>query len=110
LNLSRQTGNDPPLVGLLRVFKDYYPEIIVGEAVRGKASAFKVGFSVAVRVQSLILVNASTPTFSGARDWERFKMPIGIVLRSRDRQGLRAVSELIDLSTGLNGARLFPLC
>lgn len=42
LNLSRQTGNDPPLVGLLRVFKDYYPEIIVGEAVRGKASAFKV--------------------------------------------------------------------
>ncbi|KAG8416174.1 hypothetical protein J3459_013720 [Metarhizium acridum] len=41
LNLSRQTGNDPPLVGLLRVFKDYYPEIIVGEAVRGKASAFK---------------------------------------------------------------------
>ncbi|KAK2590051.1 hypothetical protein QQS21_012267 [Conoideocrella luteorostrata] len=41
LNLSRQTGNDPSLVGLLRVFKDYYPEIIVGEAVRGKASAFK---------------------------------------------------------------------
>ncbi|PNY25194.1 Centromere protein I [Tolypocladium capitatum] len=41
LNLSRQTGNDPCLVGLLRVFKDYYPEIIVGEAVRGKAAAFK---------------------------------------------------------------------
>ncbi|KAI1342636.1 Mis6-domain-containing protein [Xylariaceae sp. FL0016] len=41
LSLSRQTGNDPPLVGLLRVFKDYYPEIIVGEATRGKASAFK---------------------------------------------------------------------
>ncbi|GJN75235.1 Mis6 domain-containing protein [Purpureocillium lilacinum] len=32
LNLSRQTGNDPCLVGLLRVYKDYYPEIIVGEA------------------------------------------------------------------------------
>lgn len=42
LNLSRQTGNDPTLVGLLRVYKDYYPEIIVGEAVRGRASAFKV--------------------------------------------------------------------
>ncbi|KAH8179567.1 mis6 domain-containing protein [Sarocladium implicatum] len=41
LGLARQTGNDPCLVGLLRVFKDYYPEIIVGEAVRGKASAFK---------------------------------------------------------------------
>ena len=42
LALSRQTGNDPPLVGLLRVFKNYYPEIIVGEATRGRASAFKV--------------------------------------------------------------------
>ncbi|OAQ98313.1 hypothetical protein LLEC1_03239, partial [Akanthomyces lecanii] len=41
LNLSRQTGNDPTLVGLLRVYKDYYPEIIVGDAVRGRASAFK---------------------------------------------------------------------
>lgn len=42
LSLTRQTGNDPYLVGLLRVFKDYYPEVIVGEAVRGKSSAFKV--------------------------------------------------------------------
>ncbi|SPN99001.1 related to Mis6 domain protein [Cephalotrichum gorgonifer] len=41
LALSRQTGKDPSVVGLLRVFKDYYPEIIVGDAVRGKASAFK---------------------------------------------------------------------
>ncbi|KAF5025052.1 hypothetical protein F66182_2869 [Fusarium sp. NRRL 66182] len=41
LNLSRQTGNDPCLIGLLRVFKDYYPEVIVGEAVRGKASSFR---------------------------------------------------------------------
>ncbi|KAL7931174.1 Mis6 domain-containing protein, partial [Trichoderma chlorosporum] len=41
LNLSRQTANDPYLIGLLRVFKDYYPEIILGELVRGRASAFK---------------------------------------------------------------------
>ncbi|KAH6892114.1 Mis6-domain-containing protein [Thelonectria olida] len=41
LNLSRQAGNDPGLIGLLRVFKEYYPEVIVGDAVRGKASAFK---------------------------------------------------------------------
>ncbi|KAK3327686.1 Mis6-domain-containing protein [Cercophora scortea] len=41
LELSRQTGSDPPLTGLLRVFKNYYPEIIVGEAIRGRASAFK---------------------------------------------------------------------
>ncbi|RYC64409.1 hypothetical protein CHU98_g1776 [Xylaria longipes] len=36
----RQTGSDPSLTGLLRVYKDYYPEIIVGDAARGKASAF----------------------------------------------------------------------
>ncbi|VTT63741.1 unnamed protein product [Fusarium fujikuroi] len=32
LSLSRQTGHDPSLIGLLRVFKDYYPEVIVGDA------------------------------------------------------------------------------
>ncbi|KFA78551.1 hypothetical protein S40288_01449 [Stachybotrys chartarum IBT 40288] len=32
MDLSRKTGNDPSIVGLLRVFKDYYPDIIVGEA------------------------------------------------------------------------------
>ncbi|KAI2473805.1 Mis6-domain-containing protein [Annulohypoxylon bovei var. microspora] len=41
LSLSRQTGNDPAVTGLLRVFKDYYPEIVVGEATRAKASTFK---------------------------------------------------------------------
>ncbi|RYP90185.1 hypothetical protein DL770_003721 [Monosporascus sp. CRB-9-2] len=46
LSLARQTGNDPALTGLLRVFKDYYPEIIVGEATRGKASAFNNSVSL----------------------------------------------------------------
>nr|5Z08_A Chain A, Cenp-I [Thermochaetoides thermophila DSM 1495]5Z08_B Chain B, Cenp-I [Thermochaetoides thermophila DSM 1495] len=41
LTLSRQTGGDPNLTGLLRVFKNYYPEIIVGDATKGRASAFK---------------------------------------------------------------------
>lgn len=43
LGLSRQIGHDPHLIGLLRVFKNYYPEVIVGEATRGRASPFKVG-------------------------------------------------------------------
>ncbi|KAJ0286358.1 hypothetical protein COL940_003019 [Colletotrichum noveboracense] len=33
--------SDPALTGLLRVYKDYYPEIIVSDALRGRASAFK---------------------------------------------------------------------
>lgn len=41
LALSRQTGNDPNLTGLLRVFKNYYPEIIVGDATKGRAATFK---------------------------------------------------------------------
>ncbi|KUI71262.1 Centromere protein I [Cytospora mali] len=41
LNLSRQTGgNDRHLQGLLRVYRNYYPEIIVGNT--GKGSAFKL--------------------------------------------------------------------
>ncbi|KAI6782946.1 Centromere protein I-like protein [Emericellopsis cladophorae] len=32
LDLARKAGNDPSLIGLLRVYKDYYPEVIVGEA------------------------------------------------------------------------------
>lgn len=40
LNLSRQTGgNDRHLQGLLRVYRNYYPEIIVGNT--GKGSAFR---------------------------------------------------------------------
>ncbi|KAK0754561.1 Mis6-domain-containing protein [Schizothecium vesticola] len=41
LSLARQTGSDPALLGLLRVFKNYYPEIIVGEVTKGRAAAFK---------------------------------------------------------------------
>ncbi|KUI62609.1 Centromere protein I [Cytospora mali] len=41
INLSRQTGgNDRHLQGLLRVYRNYYPEIIVGNT--GKGSAFKL--------------------------------------------------------------------
>ncbi|CAK7263079.1 hypothetical protein SEPCBS119000_000300 [Sporothrix epigloea] len=41
LGLARQIDYDPHLVGLLRVFKSYYPEVIVGDAARGRASPFK---------------------------------------------------------------------
>ena len=45
MELIRQVGNEPPLIGLLRVFKDYYPDIIVGDAVSGRASVFTVGLN-----------------------------------------------------------------
>ncbi|ESZ92293.1 Mis6 domain-containing protein [Sclerotinia borealis F-4128] len=37
---TRKAGHDPVLVGLLRVYKDYYPEVIVGDATSGRASVF----------------------------------------------------------------------
>ncbi|KAM3071936.1 hypothetical protein ACMFMG_008402 [Clarireedia jacksonii] len=37
---ARQAGHDPALVGLMRVYKDYYPEVIVGDVTRGRASVF----------------------------------------------------------------------
>jgi centromere protein I len=39
--LARQTGSDPSVLGLLRVYKNYYPEIVVGTVTKGRASAFK---------------------------------------------------------------------
>ncbi|PBP17696.1 hypothetical protein BUE80_DR011629 [Diplocarpon rosae] len=40
MELIRQAGNEPPLVGLMRVYKDYYPDVIVGEVTSGRASVF----------------------------------------------------------------------
>jgi centromere protein I len=42
LELSRRVGNEPALVGLIRVYKDYYPDVIVGDATSGRASVFTV--------------------------------------------------------------------
>ncbi|CZS92860.1 related to Mis6 domain protein [Rhynchosporium agropyri] len=40
MELTRQGGSEPTLIGLLRVFKDYYPDVIVGEVNSGRASVF----------------------------------------------------------------------
>ncbi|KAE8447373.1 hypothetical protein EG329_010787 [Mollisiaceae sp. DMI_Dod_QoI] len=40
MELIRQAGNEPPLIGLMRVYKDYYPDVIVGDATTGRASVF----------------------------------------------------------------------
>jgi hypothetical protein len=42
MELTRQAGHDPPLVGLMRVYKDYYPDVIVGDVTSGRASVFTV--------------------------------------------------------------------
>jgi len=39
MELIRQAGNEPPLIGLMRVYKDYYPDVIVGDT-SGRASVF----------------------------------------------------------------------
>ena len=42
LELSRTFGDEPPLLGLLRVYKEYYPDIIVGEESTRKQQCFEV--------------------------------------------------------------------
>lgn len=42
LELARRVGNEPPLIGLIRVYKDYYPDVIVGEVASSRASVFTV--------------------------------------------------------------------
>jgi hypothetical protein len=43
LALLQQAGNEPALTALLRVYKNYCPEIIVGFAGSGRSLSLKVG-------------------------------------------------------------------
>lgn len=45
MELTCQAGNEAPLVGLMRVYKDYFPDIIVGDVASGRASVFTVWLS-----------------------------------------------------------------
>lgn len=66
MELTRQAGNEPPLVGLMRVYKDYYPDVIVGNATFGRASVFKVSTTwVRSRSMDSPLMASSTRTKSG---------------------------------------------
>jgi len=85
LELSRKAGHEPALVGLLRVYKDYYPDIIVGDATSGRASVFLVCISLlsAPVMQSALLLydretynKQSILIENGVRDSPRFKRPI----------------------------------
>jgi centromere protein I len=55
MELTRQAGNDPALVGLIRVYKDYYPDVIVGDVTKGRASVFGVS--------NFQLINPEYPNF-----------------------------------------------
>lgn len=47
LELTRQAGNDTALVGLMRVYKDYYPDVIIGDTSSRRASVFMVNYLLA---------------------------------------------------------------
>ena len=42
LELYRTTGNGSPLLGLLRVYEDYCPDIMIGQSTPGRLSKFEV--------------------------------------------------------------------
>ena len=42
LELTRSYGSEPALIGLLKVYKKFYPDVIVGQAAAGKPSLFEV--------------------------------------------------------------------
>jgi hypothetical protein len=72
--LARRVGNEPPLIGLIRVYKDYYPDVIVGGLANGRASVFMVSFNIFHFDMFTLYTNVySTPTQNGSRDFRRFK-------------------------------------
>lgn len=85
LELSRKAGHEPALVGLLRVYKDYYPDIIVGDATSGRASVFLVRiYRLSAPTMQLALLlydyeaynDQSILIENGVRDSPRSKKPI----------------------------------
>lgn len=40
--MTRVAGNEPPLVELLRMYKDYYPDIILGNISASRSSTYLV--------------------------------------------------------------------
>ena len=45
LELSRNFGSEPALIGLLKVYKEYYPDVIVSQSAAGKSLLFEVNIS-----------------------------------------------------------------
>lgn len=82
LELARRVGNEPPLVGLIRVYKDYYPDVIVGETTAGRASVFTVlGLYLSILEGCFGTNEHSIRILSGARDCLRFRPPMPLGLR-----------------------------
>jgi len=72
MELTRQAGNEPRLVGLMRVYKDYYPDVIVGDVVSGRASVFTVIIFLEL-MKVVTEVNNSIQTKNGKKDLARFR-------------------------------------
>jgi hypothetical protein len=62
MELTRQAGNEPPLVGLMRVYKDFFPDIILGDVTSGRASVFIVGSSVKLSDRLLMRLSIQIPS------------------------------------------------
>jgi len=97
LNLSRQTGNDPALVGLLRVYKNYYPEVIVGDATKGKAAPFKVINHSRLRWPLTDLVQHPDPQWRARLD------EIQATHRQRSQEAQQEVRDGFRVNHNING-------
>ncbi|KAJ4369805.1 Phosphate metabolism transcription protein [Neocucurbitaria cava] len=65
LELSRGLGNEPALQGLLRVYKDYYPDIILGSTSTSRKSfAPRQDLEWRTRISAIQEVSATTDAFS----------------------------------------------
>jgi centromere protein I len=85
LELCQNFGNDPPLVGLLRVYRNFYPEISVGSALSGR----KTSLSVRVFARMNQANKNSESTLSGASDSSSFNKLLLKCIRDLAPKGLR---------------------
>lgn len=55
LSLCQQYGNDTALVNLLKVYKNFYPEIVISWATSNRSNASFVCFAVAQHIQHKLM-------------------------------------------------------
>ncbi|KAI9695452.1 MAG: hypothetical protein M1820_008637 [Bogoriella megaspora] len=115
LELANNVGNEPALLGLLAVYKDYYPDIFLGSSIKGRAKSFVVSTAEANRwdhrytePKSRSANCFSIQTLNGASGYTAFSKPIyklkraGIICKTASGLSSRA----------FKGAKLaqFPMC
>ncbi|PWW80391.1 Mis6-domain-containing protein [Tuber magnatum] len=73
LVLKQNLGNEQPLLGLLQVYKDYYPDVIVGEITTVRAGIFSHP-NIEWKQKLFLIQESNADDYSGPSDSQSFRI------------------------------------